>query len=166
MHEPRAVDSHKLVTLQYSLRNGDGVTIREPHGAPIRYVHGVGQLFSKLETALAGHRPGDVLRVKLFPGDAFGERDLDLVIDVPRDDLPAGEPIEVGGPVIGAASDGTQVRFTVTAIEADRISLDGNHPLAGQTLVFELEIQGVRDATEAEIEAARQQVGGAGAGSG
>ncbi len=151
METRQTVAARKRVTMQFSLTNADGVVIREAGGAPVSYVHGVGQLFPRLEEALAGHRVGDIVRVKLFPDDAFGERDLDRVIEVPRERIPPGETVEVGGSLIGTTSEGEKVRFTVTRADGERVALDGNHPLAGQTLIFEVEIQGIRDATEEDL---------------
>jgi FKBP-type peptidyl-prolyl cis-trans isomerase SlyD len=91
---------------------------------------------------------------RLLPDDAFGKRNLDLLHQVPQHELPAEETIEVGGKIVGTDEDGNEVTFTVTGIEGGIVSLDGNHPFAGQSLVFEVEIQAIRDASEEEI---RQQ---------
>ena len=150
MSKPETVGPHKVVTMQYSLTNADGVVVREAAGAPVTYLHGAGLLFPKLESELASHVTGDIVTARLLPDDAFGKRNIDLVHQVPLDDLPAGDTAEVGGSIIGQDEDGQEVTFTVTGIENGIVSLDGNHPFAGQSLVFEIEIQGIRDATEEE----------------
>ena len=151
MKDSRTVGRNKIVTLQYSLTSATGVVVREAGSTPINYLHGTGKLFPKLEQELENHSIGDIVVTRLLPDDAFGKRNLDLVQEVPLDAFPPGEMIEVGGQVVGAAEDGTEVAFSITEIRDGIARLDGNHPLAGQSLVFEVEIQGVRDATDEEI---------------
>ena len=151
MANTEVIGRHKVVTIRYSLTNADGVVIRDAAEKPVRYVHGCGLLFPKLETALENHKTGDVLKVKLLPDDAFGKRDLDLVHTVPVDQLPSGEKIAVGGKITGVGPGGEQVVFSVAAVENGLATLDGNNPLAGQTLIFEIEVQGLREATPEEI---------------
>jgi len=137
--------------MQYSLTSTTGVVVREAADAPVSYLHGTGELFPKLERELETHGIGDIVRARLLPDDAFGKRNLDLVQAVPLNAFPPGEKIEAGGQVVGTAEDGTEVTFSVTGIKDGIVHLDGNHPLAGLSLVFEVEIQGVRDATDEEI---------------
>jgi FKBP-type peptidyl-prolyl cis-trans isomerase SlyD len=151
MKDTRTVARNKVVTMQYSLTSTTGVVVREAAGAPVSYLHGTGNLFPKLEQELENHGIGDIIIARLLPDDAFGRRDLELVQEVPLDAFPPGEKIEVGGQVVGAAEDGTEVSFSITEIRDGIARLDGNHPLAGQSLVFEVEIQGVRDATDEEL---------------
>jgi FKBP-type peptidyl-prolyl cis-trans isomerase SlyD len=151
MKDTRTVARNKVVTMQYSLTSTTGVVVREAAGAPVSYLHGTGNLFPKLEQELENHGIGDIIIARLLPDDAFGRRDLELVQEVPLDAFPPGEKIEVGGQVVGAAEDGTEVAFSITEIRDGIARLDGNHPLAGQSLVFEVEIQGVRDATDEEL---------------
>jgi FKBP-type peptidyl-prolyl cis-trans isomerase SlyD len=154
MSTPKTVGKNKVITMQYSLTNADGVVVRDASGEPISYLHGAGQLFPKLESELESHVIGDIVRAKLLPDDAFGKRNLDLVHQVPLDELPPEDKVEVGGQLVGQDEDGNEVMFTVTAIEAAMVSLDGNHPFAGQSLVFEIEIEDIREASGEEL---RQQ---------
>jgi len=151
MRKSETIGHHKVVTMQYSLTNTDGVLIREATGAPVSYLHGAGLLFEKLENELAAHAIGDIVTTRLLPDDAFGKRNIDLVHQIPLDELPREDKIEVGGKLNGKDEDGNEVAFTVTGIADGIVSLDGNHPFAGQSLVFEIEIQAIRDATEEEI---------------
>jgi FKBP-type peptidyl-prolyl cis-trans isomerase SlyD len=151
MGKPEIVVRHKVVTMQYSLTNTDGVVVREATGTPVTYLHGAGLLFPKLENELELHAVGDIVTARLLPDDAFGKRNLDLVHQVPLGELPPGETIEVGGKIVGTDADGNEITFAITGIDKGIVSLDGNHPFAGQSLVFELEIQAIRDATEEEI---------------
>ncbi len=83
------------------------------------------------------------MRVKLLPDDTGGRPNPELAHEAPLDELPLGEDIQAGGNLVA---------FRVTAIENGIVHLDGNNPLAGQTLIFEVEIQGIRAATETEIQ--------------
>lgn len=151
MNKSKTVGPHKVVTMQYSLTNADGVVVREASSAPVTYLHGAGLLFQKLENQLESHAVGDIVRARLLPDDAFGKRNVDLVHQVPLQELPPEDNIEVGGKIVGLNEDGKEITFIVTGIENGVVSLDGNHPFAGQSLVFEVEIQGIRDATGEEI---------------
>ena len=155
MNKPQTIGTHKVITMQYSLANASGVLVREARGKPVTYLHGVGVLFPKLERELESHCVGDIVTARLLPEDAFGKRDVELLHKVALDELPPGESIEVGTQLTGKDEDGNEITFAVTAIEDGIASLDGNHPLAGQSLVFEVEIQGIRDATAEEIRAGR-----------
>jgi FKBP-type peptidyl-prolyl cis-trans isomerase SlyD len=145
------INPHKVITLQYSLHNDQGISVREAAGTPVKYLHGSGMLFPKLEQALEQHTVGDIVTVRLLPDDAFGKRDIDLLHQVPLDRFPHGENIVVGGKVVGQSEDGEEVNFAVVEIKDDMVYLDGNHPLAGQTLIFEVEVQGIRDAADDEL---------------
>jgi FKBP-type peptidyl-prolyl cis-trans isomerase SlyD len=154
MTKHETVGRHKVVTMQYSLTNSDGVVLREATAAPVTYLHGVGLLFPKLEKELESHTIGDIVKARLLPADAFGKRNIDLLHQVPLSELPAEDRIEIGSKIVGSDEEGNELTFLVTAIENGIVSLDGNHPFAGQSLVFEIEIQAIRDATAEEI---RQQ---------
>jgi FKBP-type peptidyl-prolyl cis-trans isomerase SlyD len=151
MNKPETIAVNKVITMQYLLTNTDGVVVREASGKPVTYLHGAGVLFPKLERELESHYVGDIVTARLLPEDAFGKRDVDLLHKVPLGELPPEDPIEVGSNVTGTDEDGNEITFTVTTIEDGIASLDGNHPLAGQSLIFEVEIQAIRDATAEEI---------------
>jgi len=151
----RYITRHKVITIQYSLTNSQGVVVRDAGEAAVTYLHGAGVLFPKLEEALERHVVGDVVSVRLLPDDAFGKRNVDLLYEVPLDEFPAGETIETGGSIVGRDEDGREINFTVTDIRDAVAYLDGNHPLAGQSLVFEVEIQDICNASDEEIAAGR-----------
>ena len=154
MNSAARIGKHQHVTMQYGLTTGTGAVIRAAAEKPVQYVHGCGSLFPKLEAALEGHGVGDVVHVRLLPDDAFGRRDTDLLHQVPLEAVPSGETVAVGGTLTGHDDAGNTVDFRITAIEDGMLSLDANHPLAGETLLFEVEIQAIRPATAAEIAAA------------
>jgi FKBP-type peptidyl-prolyl cis-trans isomerase SlyD len=155
MQNKQTVIVNKVVTVQYSLTNAEGVVLREAGGAAVSYLHGCGALPPRLEDKLESHAVGDIVRARLLPDDVFGKRDVELLCTVPLDEFPPGEKIETGGQIVGTNEEGKEVLFTITDIQDGIAHLDGNHPLAGQTLVFEVEIQGIRDATPEEISAGK-----------
>jgi FKBP-type peptidyl-prolyl cis-trans isomerase SlyD len=117
------------------------------------YLHGgYGGAFPKVEAALEGLRVDAKAEVLLTPAECYGERDPDLEMTVPADAIPA-EARNVGAQLEGEAPDGSARPFIVTAVEADRVTVDGNHPLAGKHLRFMLEVMDIRDASRAELEA-------------
>ena len=145
------VQANKVVTIIYSLTNADGVVVRDAASKPVNYLHGAGFIPPRLEQSLLSHRIGDIVKARLLPDDAFGNRDPELVFDVPLDEIPASEQIEIGGRIVGTDQEGNEVTFVITAIDNGVASLDGNHPLAGQTLIFAVEIRAIRDATDEEL---------------
>jgi FKBP-type peptidyl-prolyl cis-trans isomerase SlyD len=147
MKKAETIGANKVVTIQYSLTNDNGVVVREASSRPVSYLHGVGALFPRLERTLESHCIGDIVTVRLLPEDAFGKRDIELLHTIALDELPPGDTIEVGGHITGSDEHGNEITFAVTRIENGIASLDGNHPLAGQSLVFEIEIQCIRDAS-------------------
>ena len=159
MNNSLTVERNKVITIQYALTNAEGVVLRDAASKPVSYLHGTGSIPARLEQELAAHRIGDIVRARLLPDDAFGKHDAELVCEVPLSEIPAAEQIEVGGHVVGSDDEGKEITFAVTAINNDIASLDGNHPLAGQTLIFEVEIQAIRDATDEELAAGKAQDG-------
>lgn len=151
MNKAETVSENKVVTMQYSLTNTDGVVVREASEKPVNYLHGAGVLFPKLERELESHVVGDIVTTRLLAEDAFGKRNVDLLHKVPLGELPPEDIIEAGSTITGTDEAGNEIAFTVTTIEDGIVSLDGNHPLAGQSLIFEVEIQAIRDATAEEI---------------
>jgi FKBP-type peptidyl-prolyl cis-trans isomerase SlyD len=119
----------------------------------LQYLHGgYGNLFPKLEAALAGLEAGGKASVTLSPADGFGEHDPSLIRREPRERLPQG--VAVGSALHGQAEgEGGQRRvFRVTALSDTEATLDGNHPLAGRTVELRCEVLEVRPASPEEIE--------------
>lgn len=144
------VARNKVVTLRYELRDADGKVI-ESGDAPIEYLHGGYQgIFPLVEQALDGKTVGAECRVRLGPDDAFGDYNAELVHVEPRGKFP--DDVAVGMQFQGKSdeTDETLV-YTVTDIAEDKVVVDGNHPLAGQTLEFSCTVASVRAATVEEI---------------
>lgn len=117
------------------------------------YLHGgYGGAFPKVEQTLEGLQVDAKVEVLLTPGECYGERDPELLLTVPPEAIPEAAR-NVGAQLEGEAPDGSARPFIVTAVDAERITVDGNHPLAGKHLRFMLEVLDIRDASRAEIEA-------------
>ena len=141
-----------VVTLAYTLRNAGGAVLDQA-GAhePFVYLHGRASIVPGLEQALAGRSAGERCNVTLAPGAGYGERDEGLVQVVERGQFDTRTPLEVGMQFHTRDRQGQVQMVTITAIAGDDITIDANHPLAGETLHFEVEVLGVREATLEEL---------------
>jgi FKBP-type peptidyl-prolyl cis-trans isomerase SlyD len=145
------ITSKKAVYIHYTLKNADGELLdKSQSDAPLGYVHGTGSIIPGLETALEGLAAGETLNVVVTPEDAYGARDEGLVQDVPRGAFDGVEAIEPGMRFQAESEGGMQV-VTVTAVDEEVVTVDGNHPLAGETLVFDVEVDRVREASDEEV---------------
>jgi FKBP-type peptidyl-prolyl cis-trans isomerase SlyD len=141
-----------VVTLDYNVTDPDGTVVDEGR-EPLVYLHGgYEDIFPKIEEALHEKRVGDTIQVKLQPDDAFGEYDADLVQIEPRKGFP--KELEVGMQFEGGQEEDEEsfIIYRVTAIEGDKVVLDGNHPLSGTALIFTCTVTDIRPASEEEIE--------------
>ncbi len=139
-----------VVTIHYTLTDNDGGVLDSSDGdEPLTYLHGTGSIVTGLEKALDGKTAGDELKVTVAPADGYGERDEEMVQAVPRKNFPAGD-IEVGMSFEAETEDGARV-LNVVAVDADSVTVDGNHPLAGVTLNFAVTVVSVREPTHEEL---------------
>jgi len=144
------VSKNKVVSLIYAVRNQKG-ELFEYRDLPVSYVHGSGlDLFPKIEEALEGRVVGDRIEVQLTPAEAFGEHDPKLTFTDDIDNAPP-ELRHVGAEFEAQNAKGESIVLVVTRVEADKITVDANHPLAGQTITFEVTVRDIRDATPEEI---------------
>ena len=145
----------RVATFHYILTDDAGQVIdRSPDSQPLSYFHGAGNIVPGLERALDGRRAGDSLTVDVAPADGYGDRVDGLVQDVPREAFGGIDTIEPG---MQFQADGGQGPVLVTVVAADerQVRIDGNHPLAGKTLHFDVRITDVREATEEERQSGR-----------
>jgi FKBP-type peptidyl-prolyl cis-trans isomerase SlyD len=141
----------KVVSFHYTLTDAQGEQIDSSRTQePLTYLHGRGNLIDGLERAMAGKSAGATFEITLAPDDAYGQRDDNLVRKLDRDSFPSADESEVGMQFQLQQSDGDQV-VTITEINDDHVTVDGNHPLAGETLNFEIEVTEVRDPTSEEL---------------
>jgi FKBP-type peptidyl-prolyl cis-trans isomerase SlyD len=155
-----SITQDQVVSIHYTLRDDAGEVIdSSANGEPLSYLHGHGNLVPGLERELTGRKAGDRLQVKIAPADGYGEYDRELVQQVPRRALKGIGDVKIGMRLQAQTPEGTRA-VTVTHLSGDMVTLDGNHPLAGQNLNFEVEVAAVRAATAEEL--AHGHVHGAG----
>ncbi|MBR9827330.1 MAG: peptidylprolyl isomerase [Oceanospirillales bacterium] len=141
-----------VVSIHYTLTNAEGTVLDSSNGQePLAYLHGASNIIPGLENALVGKTVGDSLQVTVEPEEGYGPVRDELVQDVERSAFAGIDNIETGMQFMAQTPWGEQP-VTVVKIEGDNITLDGNHPLAGQTLTFDVEVVEVRGATDEEME--------------
>ena len=146
------IANRRVGTVHFTLRDEHGGEITSTHGhAPLVYLHGTGSIVPGLEQALEGRSAGDRFTVTVPPEQGFGPRHEALVQTVPRDLLDARSEPAVGQK-LQAQTERGPLEVVVTAVEADGIHVDGNHPLAGRPFVAEVEVVDVRLATPDELQ--------------
>lgn len=145
------VTDKTAVSFHYTLTNTVGEQLDSSRGEePLVYLHGTGNIISGLEAALNGKSVGDKFNVTIPPAEAYGELVPDMVQVVSKK-MFEGMDVEVGMQFHADVSHGAGI-ITVTEINGDDVTIDGNHPLAGETLIFDVEVVDVRPATADELE--------------
>ncbi len=146
------IEVQKVVTLNYTLTDNEGTVIDESRDSSFAYLHGASNIIPGLENALTGKKSGDSLSVSVAPDDGYGERDASRTQSVPKNMFPEDAEIEPGMQFHAQGPDEETIVVTVTEVEDETVTVDGNHPLAGVELNFAVEIIEVRDALQEEIE--------------
>ena len=150
--EPLIVDEHRIVLMHYQLDNGFGEMVDTSLGGlPMMYMHNAGALLTSLERELTGRQKGDEFEVAIYPEDGYGYRDEELVSKLPRAAFADVGELHVGMRVRDKRSDEQSTLFTVLVIDDEEITVDANHPLAGQVLHFRIAVVDVREPTEQEL---------------
>jgi FKBP-type peptidyl-prolyl cis-trans isomerase SlyD len=140
-----------VVSIHYTLTDDAGETLDSSAGGePLAYLHGKGNLIRGLENALTGKQAGDKVQVTVAPADGYGEYDKALIQNVPRRSFKGVGNLQVGMQFQVQSPQGARM-VTVTRMAGDMVTVDGNHPLAGKNLNFDVEITEVRAASEEEI---------------
>jgi len=146
------ITKNVVALIHYTLKDETGEVIdKSEEGTPMPYLHGHGNLIPGLESELEGKELGDKLSARIEPKDAYGDRNDEMVQDVPRTQLPEDVDIQPGMQFQAQSEEGAHV-VTVVGVEDGQVRLDGNHPLAGVTLNFDVEIAEVREASPEELE--------------
>ena len=146
----QCVARNKVVSFTYSIVDETGEII-EQSDLPISYVHGgTHDLFEKVEHELDGSVIGDTVTVELTPEEGFGLRDPALTYTDELENVPP-EFRRLGAEVEMMNDQGETRKFTVTRIENGKLTVDGNHPMAGKTIIFHIRVTDIRDATAEEI---------------
>jgi FKBP-type peptidyl-prolyl cis-trans isomerase SlyD len=146
--------AHKhVVGIEYTLKDSKGEVLDTNEGAdPLLYIHGLGQIVAGLEKALEGKVMGDKVEVKVSAEEGYGEFDDELIQKIPRSEFKEMEPLEEGMEIVVENEDGEDQIMSISDINDKEVTLDGNHPLAGQELHFKVSISSIREATKEEME--------------
>jgi len=145
------IGNNMVVSIDYTLKDVNGEIIDTSDGrAPLDYIHGTGSIIQGLESALEGKSAGDELSVTIPPEEAYGLRDDSLAQSVDKKIFETEETLEVGMQ-FQAPSDQGMMIVTVTEIDGDSVTVDTNHPLAGETLQFDVAVVDVREPTQEEL---------------
>ncbi len=145
------IASNTIVQIEYTLRNSSGEVLdTSVGGEPLSYLHGGGQIVPGLERELEGLKVGDTKEVEVSPAEGYGERDPNGTFTVPRNSFPPDMSIVAGQAFVGESEEGDSVPVRIVEVRPDEVVVDANHPLAGETLFFQVNIKGVREATKEE----------------
>lgn len=146
------IANNVVASIEYTLTDDQGTVIDSSAGGePLAYLHGAGNIIPGLEDALEGKKVGDSFKISIPPAEGYGEKNDALLQVVPRSMFQGVDQVEVGMQFHAQTDYGMQV-ITVAKVEGDNVTVDGNHPLAGQTLNFDVKVVEVRAATSEELE--------------
>lgn len=148
------IAKHSFVAIEYRLIDDDGEELDSSgEDGPLTYVHGMQEIIPGLERALEGHLAGDQFQVTIEPADAYGKRIEELCMELPRDEFENADELELGMQ-FSLTDEDEDEDMVVAVIDFDDevVVVDGNHPLAGLTLHFDVKVHDVRPATVEEID--------------
>jgi len=146
------IANNRVVSIAYTLKDNDDNIIDQSDDGSFCYLHGASNIIPGLEDALTGKSTGDELSVSIPPEQGYGVRDADRIQAVPREMFPAEDTIEPGMQFHTQSPDGQMLVVMVAKVEDDMVTVDGNHPLAGVQLNFDVKIMEIREATAEELE--------------
>ena len=145
------IEKNKVVSINYTLTDTKGVTLDSSEGRePLNFIHGMGHIIIGLEEALEGKVKGEKLNVSIPPEKGYGIKNEEMIQKIPKNQFDASQQIEPGMQ-FHAQAEGRTLVVTVTKVEDEFVTIDANHPLAGETLNFDVEIIDVRDASAEEL---------------
>jgi FKBP-type peptidyl-prolyl cis-trans isomerase SlyD len=150
MGEKDQIANGKVVTLFYRLTGEDGKVLDDSGEEGMEYLHGADNIVPGLEKAITGHVVGDKLSVVVSPEEGYGKR-VGGPQKVPRDTFPDDLELEVGMQFLADGEDGEELPVWIVGVTTTEVEIDANHPLAGATLKFEVEIRAIRPATSEEL---------------
>ena len=145
------IQNDQVVSFHYTLTDSNGTVLDKSEGQPLVYLHGAGNIIPGLENALTGKTVGDKLVVNVPAAEGYGEYSAELVQEVPRNMFQGVDQIQPGMQFQAQTDDGIQV-VTVKDVTDAVVIVDGNHPLAGQDLNFDVEIVEIRAASQEELD--------------
>ncbi|MFQ5487165.1 MAG: peptidylprolyl isomerase [Gammaproteobacteria bacterium] len=145
------IANNKVVTIDYVLTDDEGNVIDRSEGGQFAYLHGANNIIPGLENALTGKGKSESFTVTIAPEEGYGQRDDSLTQVVSRSAFESPDDIAVGRQFHAQSPDGQPLVITVIAVSEEEVTIDGNHPLAGANLNFNIDIVDIRDATEEEL---------------
>ncbi len=146
------IANNKVAVITYTLTDNSGTVIDQATTEePFAFIQGTGNIIPGLEKALDGKRVGDSITITVEPAEGYGERDDALTQVLAKDMFEGVDEITPGMQFHAQTPNGMSI-VTVTAVENDQVTIDGNHPLAGVVLNFDVNVLEIRDATEDEID--------------
>jgi FKBP-type peptidyl-prolyl cis-trans isomerase SlyD len=146
------ISKNKVVAIDYTLTDNDGNTLdTSANREPLKYIQGAGNIIPGLERALEGEESGSKVNVTVNPDEGYGQRDENLKQQVPRNLFEGVDTLEPGMQFQAQTEGGVQI-ITVAEVGEEEVLVDANHPLAGVTLNFDVDVVEVRDASEEELE--------------
>lgn len=145
------VAKNKVISIDYTLTDAQGTELDSSQGrGPFAYIHGIGNIIPGLEAALEGKSKGDQVNAVIPPEKAYGTRDENLVQNLSRSQFDTDQEIQVGMQFQAMSEGGPRV-VTVVSVDADNVTIDANHPLAGVTLHFDVTVKEIREASDDEL---------------
>ncbi len=146
------IEKNRVVSLHYTLTSTEGEILdKSEEGRPLDYLHGSGNLIPGLESALEGKKAGDSFAVTVPPEQGYGVYDDGLVMNLAKSKFDTAEEVKEGMEFAGETEDGEYHVFRVVSVKGEKVKVDGNHPLAGRKLNFQILVENVREATEEEM---------------
>ena len=147
------ISENKVVSIDYTLKNDQSQVLDSSSGrGPLAYLQGHQNIISGLESALEGKAAGDSVQVTIPPAEAYGERDESLSQAVPRQMFQDADNVQVGMQFQTTSEQGASQIVTVTGVDPEHVTVDANHPLAGETLTFDVTVVDVREPTQEEMD--------------
>ena len=145
------IQTKKVVTIDYVLKDEKGELIDQSQDGSFCYLHGANNIIPGMEDALTGRTKGDEFKLVIEPKDAYGEYNPNMTQTVDRAMFDTNDDIKVGMQFQAQNEQGHMMMITVSKIDGDKITIDGNHPLAGETLHYDIKVVDIRDATDDEL---------------
>ena len=152
------VENSKMVSVHYTLTVDGAVADKSAEGKPLQFICGTGMLLPKFEGAIMGKEPGEKVSFTLEPKDGYGELDPQAIVELPKtifmvDGKVAEEILFVGNIIPMSSQEGYRMNRVVKAVGEESVTMDFNHPMAGKTLNFDVEVVEVRDVTPEDLAA-------------
>ena len=155
------IGKHSVVSIHYTLKDDEGEVMDSSEGRePLAYLHGANNLIPGLESELQGKIAGATFQATIDPKDAYGEISDELVQTISKEMFQGADEIQPGMTFVAQGEGGQQRQVRVTDVAGDDVTIDANHPMAGKTLHFDVEVVEVREATEQELEHGHVHAGG------